>query len=381
MAKQEERMRVLAKKLRHGIITDPEKKEFEEWYSSFNDTIANHYKGNSRNDVKERIYINISERAGLKRRLNRQYPLWPKVLAAASVIAVIGGLFFLNGRLKVHPLLSVSDRHTVIQPGSNQAVLILASGRKVSLNGIKSGLIAHQGTVTVSKNDEGQLSYNNANQNSVSAAENTLQTPRGGQYHLTLSDGSQIWLNASSSISFPVSFKGAARREVQITGEAYFEVAKDKLHPFAVRSGNQTVEVLGTHFNINSYADEPSVSTTLLEGSVKVSDNSSGKMGLLKPGQECIHTGPNIVIQDADTEEAIAWKNGYFMFSGEGITSIMRKLSRWYDVDIIYNGTMPTDKFEGTINRFASVQQVLKKLELTDRVHFKIIERRIIVSQ
>lgn len=380
MAEHNKRMQMLAKRWREGIITDEEKEEFEKWYSSFDDTQAELYTDDNQEVMKERLYNKILQQAEIRTGEATIYPLWRKMIVAASVVAALG----IGGWLLLHKQvpgnMTGNNHKNLIMPGSNQAMLVLANGKKIELNNVKNGVLAKQGVVDVKKTANGQLAYSGNDQTLSSSEENILETPRGGQYHLTLGDGTQVWLDAASSIRFPVSFTGDSRK-VQITGEAYFEVAKDKAHPFIVTAGNQTVQVLGTHFNINSYVDEPSIRTTLLEGSVKVTNTKTGETGTLIPGQQSILNNDKLSVKEADTEEAIAWKNGYFVFNDESISSIMRKLSRWYDVDIVYNGPVPTDKFEGTVNRFASVQQVLKKLELTDRVHFKIEERRIMVSQ
>lgn len=381
MAEQRERIKILAKRWIAGVITEEEKEEFEGWYGSFDDTQTTFNSEGEREALKERLYTSVLVRAGVERTAAGLRPLWRRVLVAASVILALGlNIWLMFPLKKQQPKLAVNHTNLIL-PGSNCAILTLSGGKKIVLAGLKNGTLAKQGPVNVLKTADGRLAYSDEDDISISTAVNLLETPRGGQYHLTLSDGTQVWLNAASSIKFPVSFTGSSQRQVQISGEAYFEVAKDKNHPFVVNAGGQTIEVLGTHFNINSYSDEPSVITTLLEGSVKVINAANGKTGVLKPGQQSLISGNKMEIKDTDTEEATAWKDGYFMFDGESIGSIMRKVSRWYNVDIVYDRAIPVDKFEGTVNRFGSVQQVLKKLELTERVHFKITERRIIVSQ
>jgi transmembrane sensor len=259
----------------------------------------------------------------------------------------------------------------------------LADGKRIILTGAKNGTIAKDHNAIINKTADGQLVYQSDDKETASSkrpAENLLQTPRGGEYHLILADGTNVWLNAASSIRYPTAFTGNDRR-VEVTGEAYFEVAHNAAKPFRVTSKGQTVEVLGTHFNINAYDDEPGIKTTLLEGSVKVSNKD--QKAILKPGQQAIVQSINnsIIIKNANTEEVVAWKNGYFLFDGEKIESIMRKVSRWYDVDVQYEQTMPDVAFGGSISRFENVSQLLEVLQRTGSVHFKIEGRRLTVMK
>jgi ferric-dicitrate binding protein FerR (iron transport regulator) len=207
---------------------------------------------------------------------------------------------------------------------------------------------------------------------------NTLSTPRGGQYQLVLPDGSKVWLNASSSIHFPTAFAGH-ERNVELTGEAYFEIAKNKQKPFHVNVNGMQVEVLGTHFNVNAYGDEGAIKTSLLEGSVKIKKGNIS--GLLKPGQQGVlkKNSTDLEIKNADMNEAIAWKNGLFEFDGADIKSIMREIGRWYDVDVVYAGKVPDRRFEGKISRDAQLSDVLKILALSN-VKFSVEGKKIIVQ-
>jgi transmembrane sensor len=209
---------------------------------------------------------------------------------------------------------------------------------------------------------------------------NTIETPKGGQYRIDLPDGTMVWLNAGSSLRYPNRFAGQERK-VALTGEAYFEVAKNKQMPFRVVSGKQVVEVLGTHFNINAYTDEASVKTTLLEGSVNVLLQETHQSELLNPGQQAVvkYNGSSIVVQPVKVEEAVAWKNGYFMFVDADLESIMRQLARWYDVEVAYEGNLGSLKFGGMVSRSKSIAQTLRILELTGNVRFKVAGRRVTV--
>jgi len=206
---------------------------------------------------------------------------------------------------------------------------------------------------------------------------NRIQVPYGGQYQLELPDGTKVWLNAGSSLRYPVSFTGHERK-VELTGEGYFEVAKNKTMPFRVQTSKQVVEVLGTHFNINAYNDDPSVKTTLLEGSVKVTQNTMGTFKMLKPGQQSVLKNNELQVKEADTEEAVAWKNGLFLFNDQSLDEIMHQVSRWYDLQIVFDDvSLKTQRFGGSISRFKNVSQLLQVLESTGSVHFKIEGRRL----
>lgn len=290
-----------------------------------------------------------------------------------------------------------------ILPGGNKAVLTLADHTEINLDKAGNGVLARQSGICIKKAANGELIYDASrasNGKNQKISYNTISTPVGGQFRISLPDGSKVWLNASSSLRFPTSFSEGAR-EVELKGEAYFEVAKDVFakggrltkRPFRVISERQVVEVLGTHFNISAYPDEASTNTTLLEGQVRVSQlqrgngkQSSGQRmneGMsqtLRPGQQA-RVGKEITVRSVNVADFIAWKNGYFNFSHERIESIMKKISRWYNVDVVYRGKIPSEGFVGSVSRTESVEEVLRVLELTDAVHFKIEERRIIVMQ
>jgi transmembrane sensor len=306
-------------------------------------------------------------------------------MTAAAIFVIFGSVFlYQNQTNQVSIKATDNNVITKIVPGGNKATLTLSNGSKVALTSAKNGQIANQFGTIVTKTADGKLVY----QNSSSSTENTniynvIETPKGGQYQVALPDGTKVWLNAASSLRYSLTFNGNERK-VELTGEAYFEVAKDKTRPFKVYSSGQVVEVLGTHFNINTYSNESSVRTTLLEGSVKVTSLSAKTYAMIRPGQQSIIRNANklIKVENVDMDESVAWKNGYFMFNGEQLESILRKISRWYDVDIEYqNEELKREVFSGTLSRYSSVSQVLKKLELTQSVHFKTEGRKIIVTK
>jgi transmembrane sensor len=269
----------------------------------------------------------------------------------------------------------VSHEQQDILPGREGAVLTLADGRKILLDSAGNGSITSQGSIQVIKQG-GQLRYEgNENGNIVF---NTMSTPRGRQYSLVLEDGSKAWLNASSSITYPTAFTGNERL-VEITGEAYFEIAHDAKKPFRVKlHEGSVVEVLGTNFNINSYTDERTIRTTLLQGIVTVRKD---KVKLrLSPGQQAqVSNGDLKLEREVDLGEVMAWKNGLFSFNNTDLKTILRQLSRWYDIDIIYEGNIPSVSFSGEIGKSLSLTQVLSILDET-RIHYKIEGRKLLIT-
>ncbi|MBE9602182.1 FecR family protein [Pedobacter sp. MC2016-24] len=319
--------------------------------------------------------------------------LWYRATIAAAVLVILSiGAFFFVQRTAV--LKHESDHLTAndIEPGGNKAILTLGNGRKIILNDAGLGTLAEQGGITISKTADGKLIYNlAATPDAVAKGKtdrkdiyNTIATPKGGQYQVNLPDGTSVWLNSASSLKFSTAFKSQHKREVELTGEAYFEVAHDQKKPFVVVTRGQEVEVLGTHFNINSYADEPEVKTTLVKGRVRVSPTQKGHSiklnpAILKPGEQAVLTANEMTLKTVDLESVIAWKKGYFLMKDEDIFSVMRKIERWYDVEIVYAGDFSGSTFEGSVSRFKNVSEILRKFELTGNMHFKIEGRRITV--
>lgn len=275
-----------------------------------------------------------------------------------------------------------------VRPGGNKAILILADGRKIVLDNASDGKLGEQGNAIITKLDSGSVAYNLVALNNSESGKvmfNTITTPRGGKFTITLPDGTTVWLNASSTLKFPTSFAGKERR-VDLTGEAYFEVAQNIEKPFIVIAANSRVKVCGTHFNVMAYPEDSESKTTLLEGSVEVSPAKAGKSGVessvvtLTPGQQAsMNVSNEILVKEADTEEVIAWKNGLFIFKNEGIESIMQKISRWYGVEIVYEADFIPSTFTGKISRSENISGVLRMLELTEVVSFKITGKTISV--
>lgn len=270
-----------------------------------------------------------------------------------------------------------------IVPGGNKATLTLANGSKISLGDHSIAALSKLPGVKISTTKNGQLIYRVISVGGGPANGkqlNTMETPRGGIYQIYLPDGTHVWLNSATKLTYPVAFTGHERR-VELSGEAYFEVAHNPAKPFKVISKDQEIEVLGTHFNVNAYADEPNFRTTLLKGSIKITATTSGAAKIIQPGQQAVLRQTGIQVHKADTDNAIAWETGTFSFDNEPITSIMKKISRWYDVDIVYTDDVSDMRFGGTVSRFADINKVLSKLQLTNTVHFKIDGRRILVMK
>jgi hypothetical protein len=308
----------------------------------------------------------------------KRYYLWS--IAATILIALSVGAWFLSKPKPADPLMvKVRPSHDAL-PGSNKAILTLGNGTTVVLDDANKGVIAKQGNTVIVKNKEGQVDYQvaDANTGEKAIAYNTVTTPKGYQYHVVLPDGSKVWLNAASSIKFPTEFTGA-QRDVEMTGEAYFEVAKNPAMPFIVKTSREEVKVLGTHFSIMAYDDEPVLRTSLLEGSIMLTSQKTVK--LLKPGNQAIlnaHGDVN-VITEGDMGEAIAWKNGLFQFKDAGIEGIMRQAARWYDVDIHYQGKIPTRQFTGKIPRNVKLSELLSMFKYAG-VNFDIEGKDVTVT-
>lgn len=381
----------LLQKYSDELCTEQEKALVESWHLTELATKNSDLNHADLIDAKSQIWNAIEEQTELK--AGKKYALWLKIASAAVVLFFIS--FVINNQIKKQVPAEQDFGKTItktIEPGGNKATLTLADGSKISLTDATNGIIAKQAGINITKTNKGELIYTVASELTAKAKDlfNTIETPRGGQYQVNLPDGTKVWLNAASSLKYPAVFN-QSNRVVELKGEAYFEVAKlinktGNRVPFKVKSNlgegrNQEVEVLGTHFNINAYDNEPNSKTTLLEGSVRVLNVSASTSNLLKPGQQSIirSSSPSILIKDVDAEETVTWKDGFFSFNDENLETIMNKISRWYNVDIEYRGTKINKLFGGRISRFNSVNEVLETLQTTGDVHFKIEERRILV--
>jgi ferric-dicitrate binding protein FerR (iron transport regulator) len=336
-------------------------------------------KNELKNSIKKKLAVS---QQGRVKSDQRNVIRWTISAAAAVIICIGVGLYYFPEEIISNPIAKSAAENEII-PGGNKAILTLADGEKISLTDVDNGtVIEHAGTKIV-KTADGQLVFSVLPNKQVPLDEshyNTIETPKGGRYQIRLPDGSNVWLNAASKLTFPSSFISLKNRTVELNGEAYFDIATDKKHPFIVKTYNQVVEVFGTEFNINSYVDEPAVKTTLLEGSIKVS-GKKGNDKILVPGQQSTLTPTGLRIDNIDTDQSVAWKENQFVFESDDIQYIMRMISRWYNVEVAYVGEIPKSRFGGAVSRFEHVSEVLKSLESTGRVKFEIDGRRILVSK
>lgn len=372
----------LLKRHQNGTLSDEDQDKLDAWYL--------HKAAKSERQLNE--YELADSYENLKSRLpvvqqTKVISIWPRIVAAACIAILFGaGLFYFSKSetIMTRESIQVVEKPKEIAPGGNRGILTLSNGKQIILSDISSkDIIAKedQDEVTIKMDANGVITYI-INSNSSTAQEgadsfNTLSTPTGGQYNIVLADGTKVFLNAVSSIKYPTQFNGD-KRIVELEGEAYFEVAKNKSKPFLVKSANQTIEVLGTHFNVHAYNNESVVKTTLLEGSVAVS--SKNQKAILKPGQQSniADNAVRIAIKEVDTEAAIAWKNGRFKFDNADLKSVMKQLERWYGIKVEYRGDVSDVRFNGGTFRNKNLSEVLKVLELSN-IKFKVEGKTIIV--
>jgi len=297
---------------------------------------------------------------------------WHWAAAASILIAGAAALFLFRQEHKPLPAAETIVL-TDLNPGTNKAILTLSTGKNVNLTDAGSGRVTTEAGTSITKTASGEISYTEQNNGDVSAVTNKITTPRGAQYSLVLADGTKVWLNAASSITFPTTFSSSPIRSISITGECYFEVAHNVHQPFVVRSGTQTVEVLGTHFNVNAYPDEKGITTTLIQGKVRINDGPATQ--LLSPGNRIVNVRGKLTNEPTDTDQATAWKSGRMYFSGADIYSIMRQVSRWYNVDVQYVGEMPTMKFaSAAFKRNSKLSTIITALQDNFNINTKIIK-------
>ncbi|WP_017260025.1 FecR family protein [Pedobacter arcticus] len=334
------------------------------------------------------IYNNINQTISGKKVKSLKF--WYRWSAAALMVMSLGTAFYFFGQKQVETnALTVLKTKTVARPDSGTAVLTLADGSMIPLDEAKNGLLTHEGGTEILKTKNGELTYkgseNEGNAFTFRTALNRISIPSGRQYKLVLADGTKVWLNATSSLSYPSEFSGT-ERNVELSGEGYFEVAKNEKMPFIVTVGKMKVHVLGTHFNISAYDNDLFVKTTLAEGSVRLTNGD--RAVILKPGQQGLATvsNENIDVKKVNLQHVLAWKGGYFMFRDDNIKEVMKQISRWYNVKVEYEDNIDEKVFGGIYAKSKDLEELLKGLELTGLVKFRIIdgkpteERRIIVT-
>jgi ferric-dicitrate binding protein FerR (iron transport regulator) len=387
---QKEEVQELVEKYLHNIASKEEEERLLQWYWR-ESNLESEWELNSsqsERDLKSMIYNKITEQDESESdRYDSEKYKFKKIGTALLFLVVLALAAFFNPnqfRNSNTDETLVVEQPLDILPGGSKAILTLADGRKIELDESKNGILVNQGGIKVHKNSDGIIEYTfskkeTPSSNSLDPAEpvfNTIETPVGGKYQLNLADGSKVWLNSSSSIRFPIFFS-KDNREVELKGEAYFEVSKDAKRKFSVRSGIQTVEVLGTQFNINAYSDEKSIKTTLFEGEIRVIDLKTNDSKLLKPGEQS-NVDQSIQIRRIDTQTEIAWKEGYFHFKKADIETVMRQLGRWYGVTARYEGNLPKHHFSGAISNNLTLLEVLEILEKSN-IHFRLDGKEVVV--
>jgi transmembrane sensor len=311
---------------------------------------------------------------------SRPFVKYWRSVAAAMLVGLLSYVAFeytyINKRSKFAKMDAPVEKNDIL-PGGNKATLTLADGSVVFLEELTNGMVKEENGIRISKKD-GQVVYEILNQEgSGEITYNTIRTPVGGQYHVVLPDGSKVWLNSESSLYFPTAFTGS-QRIVALTGEGYFEIAKNEKMPFLVKASKTTVEVLGTHFNLMSYANEGASRATLMEGSVKVSNGTNNR--IISPGEQAV-IGDHIQVKSVDPDEAVAWKNGFFQFESQSLSSILRQLKRWYGVEVENEELIPNKHFTAVISRNTPLDQVLKMLEMSGELKFRVDGKKIVIEE
>lgn len=369
-----QQVKELLQRYQTGDCIAEEKELIETWYQQLRETGEWQWGEDEKELMKRVIEQRIRKQPATPYRnkvfyLKHRYQWW----AAASIILLLGTFsYFLFFHNTTKPeLIAKVVSNDVKAPQSNKAMIILSNGHKVFLDSVGSGALAIQGNIKLVKLAGGKIAYQQGSGDINTKMEyNTLLNPRGSKViNMTLADGSKVWLNAASSVTYPVSFIGNERK-VSVTGEAYFEVAHDASRPFVVSKGAMNVSVLGTHFNVNAFEDDGhDIKVSLLEGSVKI--NNGNAASLLKPRQQAVVSNEIKIKKDVDLEQVMAWKNGFFRFDKASLQNVLREVSRWYDVDVVYEGNNQSREFVGAIQRDLNLSEMLKILKV-NKVHFKI---------
>src|SRR5690554_883607 len=365
-----------------GNATPEEQRFVEAWYESFGKDagITDSYTEEQLGQMEARMEYELKKRM----EASRPRPLWkslhrlvtPSRVAAAVflILSLAGAWYIMSNQGSKETMTDESTLHAMdLPPGSDQGILTLTDGSQIVLGSVSTGMLARQGNTLIQKIEDGLVAYTGED-TSLEPGLNTLTVPSGGKYSLVLPDGSRVWLNAESSITFPTAFSGR-KRSVKISGEVYFDVAKDPARPFIVQVGNnRQIRVLGTQFNVNAYSDEEEITTTLLEGSVEILPGGNAGLAVrLKPGEQAAfsETGQISVRHGVNTDEIVAWKNGMFHFEKADIQSVMRQISRWYNVEVVYEGPLPNRSFSGKIDRQSNASEALDILRFTG-LNFRI---------
>lgn len=374
-------------KIADGTATDEELNIYNSWCNSMQEQnlpVADI------ESIRARLLQEVHQKISAVRQIPpTRRPFIRKIRVVAAAAAVLASLYVGNLLFKSQPKKTASPiAHTGaagqtplsqndVPAGVNNATLTLSNGQQIVLADTLTGSIASQPGVSISKTADGQLVYAIRGDSVAAVAYNTISTARAQQYQVILPDGSKVWLNAATTLKFPVNLAHLPLRRVELEGEAYFEVVENKARPFWVHTKKQDIQELGTHFNVSSYPDDQLTKTTLFEGAVRINGSR-----ILKPGQQARSVaGGQAVVSSVDLRPVIAWKEGYFQFDDETIYDIMRKVSRWYNVEVVYEGEIPTNTMAGSMSRFENVSKVLGILQKTGLVNCRLQDRKIYVSR
>lgn len=370
----EEYIALLARKYKEGNLSEAEKKDFLSWYGQIAEDLDG-TESRKNEETKARMLQHISSHISVQDVQTQQIRKFPyRWMAAAAVLIIFSTVwFFLNKSNEPKTDQIAVLKNAEASPGMNSAYLTLSNGQKIDLSSVNAGVVATLNGVSASKSKDNMLVYEASTAQTSDAGNkmSVLSTPAGGQYEVILPDGTHVWLNAASTLSFPEHFS-ATERQILLKGEAYFEVAHDANRPFRVSTSRQNIEVLGTHFNISAYEDEPRTLTTLLQGSVRVS--SATKNTLIKPGEQAVSAERNdIRVQQANTRIALAWKNGMIAFEDASLRQIMRQVSRWYNIKVEFAGPENQEVFTGGVSRNSKLSSLLEILK-ANNIRFSMRE-------
>jgi len=382
----ENRLKYLLERYHHQLCSDEELAVLNNWFHTFNTGSKNMESwlqaAGGEEQLSNALYEDFKKKLNRKQKYTALYQVL-KVAASVIITLAIGLLLYRSNKPKTNPVQRIAVQkvnQTSINPSGKKATLTLANGNKIVLDDTQAGLLGTQENTKINKTAYGEIAYSASKDRPVDGKLlfNTLTTPRGVKYDLTLADGTKVTLDAASSITYPVAFAGKERR-VEITGQAYFQVVHRESQPFKVSVKGQVIEDIGTVFNVSAYEDDPSVKITLAEGKVFV--NNPHRQVSMSPGQQAeIKNGQSdISLKTVDVNEIVSWKNGWLIFHHESISNVMKQAARWYDIDVQYEGNLKSKKFGGVISRYKDISELLENLKITGGINYKIEGRRVVL--
>ncbi len=380
---EKDQFKILIDKYLQNLAGEDEVSLVDKYYDKLSGDITNEVSANDTvteqallSKINQKIDAIEGRGVTTQKRTIKLFPNWLKI---ASVLAVIASAYYFFQQKNLPGKQDSIDYASKILPGGNKAILRLGNGKYIDLAAAKTGKLTAFGSSSANKIQVDEVSFaDGIAEASGNQPLNVIEVPVGGFFKVVLSDGTRVWLNSSSSLTFPSDFTGA-QRNVKLTGEGYFEVAHQAQKPFIVETNKQSVEVLGTHFNINAYSDENQIKTTLLEGSVKVLTADQKRSATLKPGEAAVLSDKNLSVQLADVSQSIDWINGRFNFSHTDVKLVLRKIARWYDIEVAYEGDLSGVEFGGKISKKKNLKEILNMLNRTGDVKFKVTGRRVVV--